>query len=205
MEPRESFVFYRSFYDAALFLRPKERAELILAVCEYALDGKVPDLTGPAAAVFRIAKPSLDANQQRYENGKKGGRPKTGTKPKVDRGKTEREPTVTDTVTETETVTEAGTVTAAASPSGGGSASARSVPTLQQVQEAAKLRGCPELAKSFFDYYDAAGWRDSEGKPVYNWQQKLVAWQLREGAKAGRARPSWTELAEEMDREEGSL
>ncbi len=53
-------------------------------------------------------------------------------------------------------------------------------PTLEQVMEVAKLRGCPECAKPFFDYYVAAGWRDAEGKPVYSWQQKLVAWQMRE-------------------------
>lgn len=55
-----------------------------------------------------------------------------------------------------------------------------STPTFEQVMEVAKLRGCPECAKPFFDYYAAAGWRDSEGKPVYSWQQKLVLWQQRE-------------------------
>lgn len=55
-----------------------------------------------------------------------------------------------------------------------------STPTFEQVMEVAKLRGCPECAKPFFDYYASAGWRDSEGKPVYSWQQKLVLWQQRE-------------------------
>lgn len=53
-------------------------------------------------------------------------------------------------------------------------------PTFEEVLEAAKLRGIPNLARPFFDYYDAAGWRDSEGKPVTSWQQKLVAWKVRE-------------------------
>ncbi len=53
-------------------------------------------------------------------------------------------------------------------------------PTFEQVLEVAKLRGCPDLAKPFFDYYAAADWRDSEGKPVFNWQQKFVMWQMRE-------------------------
>ena len=55
-----------------------------------------------------------------------------------------------------------------------------SVPTFQQVLEKAELLGCPECAKPFYNYYAAGGWRDSEGKPVFNWQQKLVAWQMRE-------------------------
>lgn len=61
-------------------------------------------------------------------------------------------------------------------------------PTLEQVLEVAKLRGCPECAKPFFDYYAAARWRDGEGKPVYSWQQKLVAWQMRE-EKQGKLTP----------------
>ena len=40
-----------------------------------------------------------------------------------------------------------------------------------------------ELAKPFFDYYAAANWRDSENKPVYNWQQKFIAWKQRDEEK----------------------
>lgn len=53
-------------------------------------------------------------------------------------------------------------------------------PTLEQVMEIAKQRGCPECAKPFFDYYDSGGWRDGDGKPVFNWQQKFVLWQQRQ-------------------------
>lgn len=66
-------------------------------------------------------------------------------------------------------------------------------PTLEQVHEVAKLRGCPEYAKPFFDYYAAAGWRDSEGKPcAWNWQQKLVAWQQRQERIEKQRRPGET-------------
>lgn len=62
-------------------------------------------------------------------------------------------------------------------------AHARSTPTLEQVEEYAKLRRCPELAKGFFEYYDSAGWRDSENKPVFHWQQKFILWQERKEEK----------------------
>ena len=79
-------------------------------------------------------------------------------------------------------------------------------PTLEQVMEVAKLRGCPECAKPFFDYYAAAGWRDGEGKPVFNWQQKFVLWQMREDKQRkqqDKASPrSFADIAAEM---EGSL
>jgi len=42
------------------------------------------------------------------------------------------------------------------------------------------MRGIPDLARPFFDYYAAAGWRDSDGKPVHSWRQKLVSWKVRE-------------------------
>lgn len=63
-------------------------------------------------------------------------------------------------------------------------------PTFEQVLEKAKLMGCPECAKPFFDYYAAAEWRDSEGKPcAWNWQQKLVAWQMREEKRRKNQKP----------------
>lgn len=64
-----------------------------------------------------------------------------------------------------------------------------STPTFEQVMEIAKLRGCPECAKPFFDYYAAAGWRDSEGKPVFSWQQKFVLWQQREEKRRKNQKP----------------
>lgn len=75
-------------------------------------------------------------------------------------------------------------------------------PTLEQVLEVAKLRGCPECAKPFFDYYAAAGWRDGEGKPVFNWQQKLVLWQMREDKQRKQQEKSWSYDPGDM---EGSL
>ena len=76
MEKRDSFVFYRSFYDAICLLDSEQRMETLLAICEYALDGTERPLTGAPAAIMAIARANLDANQRRYENGKKGGRPK---------------------------------------------------------------------------------------------------------------------------------
>lgn len=75
----------------------------------------------------------------------------------------------------------------------------RPKPTLEQVEEYAKLRGHPEFAKRFFDYYDAAGWRDSQNTPVYNWQQKFQAWEMREQEKTAK-KPTqggkdWNEIA----------
>lgn len=75
MVQRDSFIFYRSFFEAVSELKPKEQTEVILAICEYALNGTERQLSGVQKAVFILIKPNLDANQKKYENGKKGGRP----------------------------------------------------------------------------------------------------------------------------------
>lgn len=104
---RESFVFYRSFYEALAALNQTQRTKVLMALCEYALDGIEPDLTGAPAAVFMLIRPQVDANNRKYENGKKGGRPANSTssenkknqkitkrKPKDNQSKTKVEPNV---------------------------------------------------------------------------------------------------------------
>ena len=98
MDVRDSFVFYRSFFEAVSQLKERDQAAVLLAVCDYALNGVERSLSGIPAAMFMLIKPNLDANQRKYENGKKGGRPKTktGTKPKPNDNleQTETEPNV---------------------------------------------------------------------------------------------------------------
>ena len=83
---RDSIVFYRSFYEAIKEIPLEEQGVVYNAIYGYALDGIEPELTGIAKAIFLLVKPQIDANNSRYENGKKGGKPKanqneTKTKP----------------------------------------------------------------------------------------------------------------------------
>ena len=82
---RDGFVFYRSFYESFEDLPKKDKLVLFEALCNYALNDIEPELVGIPSAIFKLLKPQVDANNRRYENGKKGGRPKQnqdGTKPK---------------------------------------------------------------------------------------------------------------------------
>ena len=80
---RDSFVFYRSFFEAISLMPTEIQAEVYPAIVEYALNGKEPkELSGVAKGVFILVKPNIDASIARYENGKKcaqfgklGGRP----------------------------------------------------------------------------------------------------------------------------------
>ena len=49
------------------------------AICELALNSKETKMTGLTKTIFTLIKPQILANQKRYENGKKGGRPKKET------------------------------------------------------------------------------------------------------------------------------
>ena len=74
---RDSFVFYRSFYDSIRGLGDAEFAECMRFLCEYALNDRELEGGTLAEVVLKMAKPQIDANNQRRSNGAKGGRPKT--------------------------------------------------------------------------------------------------------------------------------
>lgn len=79
---RESFIFYRSFYEAVKCMPPDVQAEIYPAICEYALFGKLPkNLSDVAKGMFTLIKPNIDTNTARYVNGSKGGRRKKKAAP----------------------------------------------------------------------------------------------------------------------------
>lgn len=48
-------------------------------------------------------------------------------------------------------------------------------PTLEEVEQFCRERDNGVDAKRVFDYYSSAGWKDSSGRPVRNWKQKIIA------------------------------
>ena len=73
---RESILFYRSFYEVSKSLPEDEGNKFLRALLDYAFYGTEPELDGVSASFFMLIKPQIDANNRKYENGKKGGRPK---------------------------------------------------------------------------------------------------------------------------------
>lgn len=67
---RDSFIFYRSFYEAISELPKENQADSYNAIMRYALDQEEIELTGISKAIFSLVKPQLDANYKKYENGK---------------------------------------------------------------------------------------------------------------------------------------
>ncbi len=71
---RDSFVFYRSFYEAIISLPKDDQCLMFAAIANYGFDQVEPELTGINKAVFSLVKPQIDANIKRYIDGKKGGK-----------------------------------------------------------------------------------------------------------------------------------
>ena len=92
-QTRDSFIFYRSFYEAIQDLPKENQLELYNAIAQYSLNFEDPTLNGLSNTIFKLIKPQLDANNKRFvngqkgaehgkkgaEHGKKGGRPKKET------------------------------------------------------------------------------------------------------------------------------
>ena len=69
---RNSFIFYASYAEAFKELNGKDRLQVMDALIAFAIEGREVDLTGVPKAIFTLIRPTIEANIQRYENGKKG-------------------------------------------------------------------------------------------------------------------------------------
>lgn len=100
---RDSIVFYRSFFEAIKELPEANRLEIYEAIFEYGFNSEEVQLKlqGLSKSIFQLIKPQLDANNKRYLNGKKGGRP-TNSQPAVNQQLTENKPNQNQNETKTE-------------------------------------------------------------------------------------------------------
>ena len=80
---KDSMIFYKSFIDALNELPDEDRLKLYDAIFAFGIYGTEPELSGIDAAVFTLVRPQIEANNRKYENGVKGGRPKNQTETKT--------------------------------------------------------------------------------------------------------------------------
>ncbi len=110
---KDSFIFYRSFYDSIKELPLEMQTKLYNTIFAYQFEEKEEKLSGIEKAVFTLIKPQLNANNTRYENGckgaefgKLGGRPKKEKPLKNPTGVIEENPNVTPNENDNENVNE---------------------------------------------------------------------------------------------------
>ena len=191
---RDSFVFYRSFYDAIKDLPRDVQGEIYTAIMEYSLYGKETENLKPIAhSVFTLMKPQIDVNNKRFENGKKGGRPKsvnepdgnqeeTKEKPSNNQSETKSKPNVNDNVNANVNANENKDNT----PNGVSKKDAAKAATLKRKDEFGKTlvpymeKYGKEMIRAFFDYWGELN--KSETKMRYEMQKtwevnlRLATW-----------------------------
>ena len=173
---RDSFVFYRSFFVAISQLPKKYQLDTYQALARYALDSDEISLNGISAAVLELCKPQIDANNRRFENGKKGGRPnqtETKAEPKPNQTETKAEPNVNVNVNDN--------VNDNVNANENKRACRFAPPTLDDVKAYCFERGNNVDPQRFIDYYQSNGWKVGKN-PMKDWKAAVRTWEQRDAA-----------------------
>lgn len=169
---RDSFVFYRSFYEALQNVPKKHRTEVYEAVFEYAFESREPSLSGVPRALWELIRPQLDASQKRYENAKKGAEyGKMGGRPrKKDENKKPLkgyEPKTLN-VNVNDNVNENVNVNVNAPAAG----SDTHIPTFDEIALFCNQHGIKTDIKKFMQYNEGKGWSMEWTSALALWVQK---------------------------------
>lgn len=67
---RKQFTFYSSYWEAIQPLSKKQQAEILLTICDYALNETEPgtDLSPAASVAFNLIRPTLDSGRIKAAN-----------------------------------------------------------------------------------------------------------------------------------------
>lgn len=176
--------YVKAYYDwieQTAALSDAERGRLFIAVLEYARSGFEPKLDGRESILFPVFRATIDRDTEKSkrmsQNGALGGRGNKATESKEKQMKAnESEQKPTNNIRHKTEEIRHNTQDYISPPT----PSLQKIPTLAEVEEYAKMRGGLIDPKPFYEFYSVSGWRDTEGKPVYNWQQKFQLWEKRE-------------------------
>jgi hypothetical protein len=192
---RDSVIFYKSFHDAITRLPEEEQLAAYKAVFDYAFNGK-ESTDGLASAILLMAKPQIDANNKRYEDGKKGaeygklgGRPKKekpegvndenpiGVSDKNPIGVSEKTPNVNVNVNEN--------VNANENVNENGNANEKikrgrfAPPSLDEIKDYCLERNNKVDPEGFYDFYQSKGWKVGNS-PMKDWKAAIRTWEKRD-------------------------
>lgn len=170
---RDSFVFYRSFYESIKRLPPEDFKNCFLAITEYALNGTEPETEGIERTVFELIKPQIDSNNQRYENGKKGGRPKNQEKPNDNQVITKNEPN--ETKGEPNVYVYDNDIKKKDTNVSKEKATRFIPPTLDEIRAYVAEKKYNVEPEKFLDFYESKGWMVGKNK-MKDWKAAVRNW-----------------------------
>ena len=175
---RNSCIFYKSFYDSIKELDPKDQVQIYNAIFKYQFENELIDLSGVCKSIFTLIIPQLEANNQRYNNGCKGGRPKSKEKPKENQKETKVKPN--ENVNENDNVND--------NIKENIKRKVFKKPTLQEVEEYCKERNNGIDAQRFIDFYESKDWMIGKNK-MKDFKACIRTWEQRQPKKE--ILPNW--------------
>ena len=159
----DSFIFYRSFYEAINEFPEENQLEIYRAISEFSLDQKEPIFSGISKTIWILIRPQLEANNKKFINGIK---PKKPSKPeannKQDGSKTEGNVNVN--VNENENKNVNVNVN-------------KDIPTYKTFLAYAlyqKQTLLEESVKFKYESWITNDWKDGNDKKITNWKSKLL-------------------------------
>ncbi len=175
---RDTFIFYRSFKDSMSELSEKDKLIMYEAISDYSLDMVEPELTGFPKALFSLIRPILDANIQRWKNGRKGGAPignlnakkTTKKQPKNNRKTTEKQANKDKDVNKDKEY----------NIESGDKSERFVIPSLKDIKlyfEGNNLKGD---YSAFHDHYQANGWKVGASNPMKDRKAAARSWSRKE-------------------------
>ena len=203
---REQFTFYRSYYDALKNLPEKERAKVLFAILEYALDEQEQNkLEGVCAACFLLIRPTLDSGRIKAANRKN----KTKTNEEQNENKAETKSEQNRKEKEKEREVEVERENDSSPPKAPVAARRFTPPTVEDVAAYCRERGSNVDAQRFVDFYASKGWKVGNAG-MKDWHAAVRNWESRDnrmpaagaGGAHGTTNP-FLQLAQELEEREG--
>lgn len=164
---RDSVLFYRSFYDALKNIPPDERLKVYDAIMEYGMYDRDPDLDGVSLAIFLLAKPQIDANNKRYENGCKAKKKRTVSETEANTKQDLSECEAKEKEKEKEKVKVKD------------NNKIFKPPTVDDVRAYCTERGNGVNPQPFVDFYESKGWMIGKNK-MKDWKAAVRTWERSE-------------------------
>ena len=191
---KDSYVFYRSYYEAITELPDNEQLKLFKAITEFGLNNEEIKLDGISKVLFTLIKPNIKSSNARYqasiENGKRGGNPnfKKGQRnpyyAQKDNLKDNLADIPTNNLNEDEDYNDNYNVNVNESESSAEitdeithSFSHTPTPTLSDIITYGNSLGASnDYCERFYNHYESIGWVNANGIKIKNWKLTLNNW-----------------------------
>jgi hypothetical protein len=172
------FTWFPKLTETCERVPPEYRGELMLALVEYGTYGTVPELEWPLDAIFVSLREDIDNSKEMRARGARGGRPPKETK--VEPASEEAKPNPYQSIP-IHTKPEEVRVARARRPP------AFSPPSAEEVEAYCRAHEPPLRvdAARFVDYFEAQGWRLSNGNRMRDWKAAARNWSNRERPRSG--------------------